>query len=79
MAYTQDQLAQVEAAIIALGTGSRRVEIRFPDRTVRYSDTDLAALRALRDDMRNEIASAQADTAESRRPRMFRARTSRGL
>lgn len=81
MAYTADQLQQVEDAIIALAAGKRRVEVRFADRTVKYSEADLSKLQALRDTMRKEItdAAAAADASATRRPRMFRARTTRGL
>lgn len=74
MAYTQDQLSQIENAIIALGAGQRAVEVRFGDQVVRYSEADLSQLEKLRDKIRNELV-----TSSGRRPRMYVARHSRGL
>lgn len=74
MAYTQDQLTQIENAIIALGAGQRAVEVRFGDQLVRYSDADVGQLRKLRDQIQAEILNATG-----RRRRVFLTRHSRGL
>ncbi|MEW6460384.1 MAG: hypothetical protein AB1459_04580 [Pseudomonadota bacterium] len=75
MAYSQDQLDQVEKAIIDLARGERVVEVRFgPGETTRYATAELPQLIALRDQMRAEIASAAG-----RRLRGYRLNHRRGL
>lgn len=48
--WTQDEIAQVRAAIMALATGSRPVTVSYagpPARSVTYSEADLEKLQAL--------------------------------
>lgn len=65
MDFTSDDLASVNRAILALGTGERVAEVRFADgRTVKYSEATLPALLAIRDLIRSDLSSgAAADPA----------------
>lgn len=58
MAWSQSDLDQVRAAVLALATGSRVVTISYagpPARSVTYGIVDLAALRALLAEMTREL------------------------
>lgn len=62
MAFTTDDLNAVDRAIVALASGQRTAEVRFADgRTVKYSDTSLNDLRALRASMSAEVAPVAQD------------------
>lgn len=77
MAYTRAQLEAVEAAIVALASGERVVEVRFgPNDATRYATTELPQLLALRDRMKAEI---QASENHGRRLRGYRLNHRRGL
>lgn len=54
MAYSETDLSNLEAAIIALATGARKVRVARGDKIMEYSDTDLDKLRSLRSDMMAE-------------------------
>jgi len=56
MAHTAQDLAAIDAAIVALGTGERVTEIRFTDRLVKYQDISLNELRKLRADVARQLA-----------------------
>ncbi|SEM78826.1 gpW protein [Syntrophus gentianae] len=55
MAYSETDLSNLEAAIIALATGSRKVRVAMGDKIVEFSDTDLDKLKSLRRDMMAEL------------------------
>lgn len=58
MAWSQSDLDQVKAAVLALATGTRAVSVSYtgpPARSVSYGIVDLAALRALLAEMQREI------------------------
>lgn len=58
MAWTQAELDQVKAAVLALATGARVVTISYagpPARSVSYGIVDLAQLRALQAEMTREL------------------------
>lgn len=48
MAYTEEDLANVEAAILALSTGNRPAQVSSGDKMVRYGETTLPELQKLR-------------------------------
>jgi len=72
MAYSETDLSNLEAAIIALATGARKVRIAMGDKIVEFSNTDLDKLRSLRSDMMAE----QPGKANSR---FFLITTGKGL
>lgn len=72
MAWNQTDLDSIEAAIVS---GQRRV--RLNGREVEYHSVD-QMLKA-RDAIRSSVTEASAIANGSKRPRSFRARTSKGL
>ena len=78
MAFIADDLTKIEDAIRAHIEGKRVVSWTFSDRVERRSDTPLAELVKLRDQIKEEVAATQTD-ATKRRPRLFRSRYSKGL
>jgi len=57
MAYTSANLASVQAAILALATGTRAVSVSLGDKTIEYSKVDLSKLEALRQIIYSELNS----------------------
>jgi hypothetical protein len=57
MAFTSTDLANVEAAIVKLAVGTRVIECEIDGDRVRYQPSDLDKVRALRDLIRQELAS----------------------
>lgn len=55
MAYTAQDLAAVDTAIVTLTTGGRVTEIRFTDRLVKYQDITVSDLRKLRSDIARQL------------------------
>ena len=56
--YTQDDLTQVTAAIVALATGSRVVTVTYagpPQRSVTYGFANLTDLRALQAEIQRDL------------------------
>jgi len=60
MAYTAQDLAAIDAAIVALSTGERVTETRFADRLIKYQDISLADLRKLRSDVAQQLRPQRA-------------------
>jgi len=52
---TIDDLAAIDAAILALATGERVTEARIEGQLVRYAEADLPQLRALRAEVANRL------------------------
>jgi len=73
MAYTSTDLTNVEAAISSLMSGTRNVRFTMGDKSFEYAQTDLKALRELRQDILDEVQTAAV------RPRFFLASTGKGL
>jgi len=73
MAYTETDLTNVEAAIRALMSGTRKVSFSMGDKSVTYAQTDLDELRELKHDILGEVQTVAA------RPRFFLASTGKGL
>lgn len=76
MAWTQDEIDQVRAAIVALATGARVVSVSYagpPARSVTYHATDLKTLRDLKAEMEQSAAAAAG------RPTYRLAATRKGL
>jgi hypothetical protein len=73
MAYTQTDLDNVTAAIIALARGERVVSVTAGSRTVQYAQADMDKLRALQAEIRAEINAAAG------RQRFVLTTTSKGL
>lgn len=64
MAFTTDDLAAIDRAIVALASGQRAAEVRFADgRLVKYSEASLEQLRALRASVAAEVAPVAQDPA----------------
>lgn len=60
MAWTQEEIAQVRAAVLALATGTRAVSVSYagpPARSVSYGTVDLPNLRAMLADMERSAGS----------------------
>lgn len=56
--YTQSDLTQVTAAIMALATGSRPITVTYagpPQRSVTYGVANLGELRALQAEIQREV------------------------
>jgi hypothetical protein len=73
MAYTQADLDNVTAAIVALARGERVVSVTAGSRTVQYAQADMDRLRALQAEMKAEIG------ATAGRQRFVLTSTSKGL
>lgn len=58
MAFTETDLANVEAAIAAIVAGDRVVSVTIEGETIEYQPTDENKLRALRRDIMAEIAAS---------------------
>jgi hypothetical protein len=57
MSYTSTDLTNVQAAIIALATGTRKVSLSIGDKTRTYAQVQINELRVLRDEIRSELQS----------------------
>lgn len=57
--FTEQDLQAVNAAIIDLVTGKARTTVSVAGRSVTYQTTQLSDLRALRTEIKAELASAQ--------------------
>ena len=73
MAYTSSDLASVQAALLALASGTRVVSASISDKTIEYSRTDLSKLESLRNNIIAEINSL------SGRSNCILIKTSKGL
>ncbi len=62
MAFTQTDLASVEAAIIALSAGARVAQVMNGGKLVRYSESQIPALMSLRTLIQCELGMIQART-----------------
>ena len=78
MAFTSSDLTAVETAIKDLAIGKRAVTFTLLDRVVRYAEAQLPDLLKLRDQIKEELGAAETDVTK-RRPRVYRARHSKGL
>lgn len=61
MAWTQEDVDAVKAAILKLATGERVVTVSYagpPARSVTYHATDLASLRTLYSEMQGAVTAA---------------------
>jgi hypothetical protein len=70
MAFTDADLTNVDAALVALARGQRKVRLSMGDKSIEYSDINIDKLKAFR----NEIAAELSVT-----PRFFMISTSKGL
>lgn len=73
MAFTQANLVEIEAAILSLARGTRKVSLTMGDKSITYGQTDIAVLESLRAQILGEISS------ETTRPRFVLTTTSKGL
>ncbi|WP_322999971.1 hypothetical protein [Castellaniella sp.] len=55
MAYTPQDLAAIDSAIVALLAGERVTEIRFTDRLVKYQEVTANELRTLRGEIARQL------------------------
>lgn len=72
MAYTQEDLTRLDAAIAARGSGQQVTDIQSGDRRIRYADTPMGELLALRDRMAREVGAAAVTAGQPRPARAFR-------
>jgi len=56
MAHTLQDLADVDAAIVAASTGKKVNELRFGDRWTKYQEVSITELRKLRDEIAQQLA-----------------------
>ena len=70
MAFTSTDLTNVDAALMALARGQRKVRLTMGDKSIEYSDINIDKLKSFR----NEIAAELSTT-----PRFFMISTSKGL
>lgn len=73
MAFTSADLTKVEAAILALAQGTRKVSLMMGDKSISYGQTDIGALQ----DLRSSILAEVSTTAT--RPKFVLTQTSKGL
>lgn len=77
MAYTQEDLDQIEAAMVRLGKGEQVVSVRMSTgRVTQYQPADLGTMRSLVRMIRRQINSA---TGNPRPRRTINVVTSKGL
>jgi len=57
MAFSASDLANIESAIVALATGSRAARVTIGDKTIQYSETDIAKLQSLRAMIQAEVGT----------------------
>lgn len=76
MPYTQADLDALDRAIAAAGKGHRVTDVQNGDRRVKYADTSLGDMLALRDRMAREVPPVSAGGA--RPARAFRGFLSSG-
>ena len=65
MAYTSDDLTSVETAIRNLIAGRRVASVTIGGETVQYSQVDLPQLRAIRDEIKGDVAEADGSEISS--------------
>lgn len=74
MAYTADDLTNIETAIRALIAGTRTVALTMGDKSISYEKSDLPALTKLRAEIRYEVGLAAGSYA----PRTYAKQGGRG-
>lgn len=77
MAYSATDLANVQAAILALSTGTRVKRITINGQDTEYTEASLGDLRSLKKEIKADLADVAAKTRL--RPRYMRAHTQKGL
>ena len=70
MAFTATDLTNVDAALVALARGQRKVRLTMGDKSIEYSEVNIDKLKQFR----NEVAESLSST-----PRFFMISTSKGL
>lgn len=73
MAYTATDLANIQAAILALAAGTRVVSVSVNNKTITYGQAQIKELQALCDEIKADVAAA-ANTK-----RFVLTRTEKGL
>ena len=63
MAYTPQDLAAIDSAIVALLAGERVTEIRFTDRLVKYQEVTANELRTLRGEIVRQLGPQRVPLA----------------
>lgn len=62
MAFTSIDLSNIEAAIVALATGTRVVQVAIGDKSIRYTEAELDKLQSLRSLIQQELGMAYTRT-----------------
>lgn len=75
MAYIANDLLSVEAAILSLVQGTRKVSLTMGDKSITYDKADLPELRTLRAEINAELSA----TATTRKRYFMFQQTSKGL
>jgi len=73
MAFSLQDLTQVETAIIRLASGSSVVRVTLGDKTIEYQSSDIDKLKNLRKEIQSELRSV------SGRPNHLVFQTGKGL
>lgn len=73
MSYSQTDLESIKSAILSLATGKRTARVAIAGKVVEYHQTDLAALRTLRNEIRAELSAAAGTN------NCFRMKSSKGF
>ncbi len=73
MAYSSTDLVNIQAAVTALATGTRKVAVQINGKRIDYAAADLDQLTRLRDQAQTEVNAAAG------RKSFFLASTSKGL
>jgi hypothetical protein len=58
MAYTQSDLDNIQAALVELATGKRRVRVSMGGKLIEYGQVDIQSLKNLRSEISTEIEAA---------------------
>ena len=73
MAFTATDLTNIDAALVALARGQRKVRLTMGDKSIEYSNVDIDKLQKFREVVAAELAASSAA------PRYFLTSSSKGL
>ena len=62
MSYTSTDLTNIESAILALATGTRKVRATIGDKTFEFAETDLGELRVLKSEIEASLGNLSLRT-----------------
>jgi hypothetical protein len=59
LAFTSTDLSNIDAAIVALATGTRIVRVTINGKQIQYAEADISRLQELRSIIQKEIGTTQ--------------------